>query len=190
MTDTLDFERLFKLRLAVARQGEMDRACWWNTQGLLGPRGAAVLKRGFPATHPFTQARIVFTVARHRCNDWFDPPECLTLWNLPAAIEDQFEAHWQRWLDEGEQWRPWFAMLAANPTSGTLLETLAAADLLTPAQSEAVLKLRRSAENRAVPLPGMHRVDDQTLTLLAAGFAHGEPRHPAIPYARLDEALP
>jgi hypothetical protein len=68
MTDALDFERLFKLRLVVARQGEMDGARWWNTLGLLGPRGAAVLKRGFPATHLFTQARIVFTVARHRCN--------------------------------------------------------------------------------------------------------------------------
>lgn len=27
----IDFERLFKLRLAVARHGEMDVAGWWNT---------------------------------------------------------------------------------------------------------------------------------------------------------------
>ncbi|MFN5116778.1 MAG: hypothetical protein ACK5FE_13410 [Cyanobacteriota bacterium] len=30
---TIDFKRLFKLRLVVARHGEMDAARWWNTQG-------------------------------------------------------------------------------------------------------------------------------------------------------------
>ena len=187
MTDALDFERLFKLRLVVARQGEMDGARWWNTLGLLGPRGAAVLKRGFPATHLFTQARIVFTVARHRCNEWFNPPACLTLWNLPAAVEDQFEAHWQRWLDEEERWRPLFTALATS-ASGDLLQRLATFDLITPAQTRTVLKLRRSAENRAVPLSGTHPVNDETLTLLAAGFTRGDPGQPAIPYARRDDA--
>ena len=56
----IDFERLLKLRLVVARHGEMDAARWWNTQGMLGRRGAVVLKRGFPSTHHFAQARIVF----------------------------------------------------------------------------------------------------------------------------------
>jgi hypothetical protein len=50
---TIDFKRLFKLRLVVARHGEMDAARWWNTQGVLGPRGLSVLKRGFPKTHCF-----------------------------------------------------------------------------------------------------------------------------------------
>lgn len=188
MTDILDFSRLFQLRLAVARYGEMDGARWWNTHGLLGPRGATVLKRGFPATHPFTQARIVFAVARQRCQTWFNPPGGLTLWNLPAAVENQFEAHWPEWLDEGARWQPVFATLAQTPTSGGLLSMLTALDLMTPAQREAVAKLRRSAENRAVPLSGVHRVNDETLTLLAAGFARGEPGQLAIPYARLDAA--
>jgi len=69
----IDFDRLFKLRLAVARHGEMDAARWWNTQGLLGRRGAVVIKRGFPSTHFFAQARIVFTVARSRSHELFDP---------------------------------------------------------------------------------------------------------------------
>jgi hypothetical protein len=63
---TIDFKRLFKLRLVVARHGEMDAARWWNTQGVLGPRGVSVLRRGFPKTHCFAQARIVFETAKPR----------------------------------------------------------------------------------------------------------------------------
>jgi len=37
----LDLDRLLKLRLVVARFGEMDHACWWNTKGQLGRLGAA-----------------------------------------------------------------------------------------------------------------------------------------------------
>ncbi len=66
--NAIDYERLLKLRLVVARVGEMDLARWWNTQGLLGTRGKVVLARGFPHTHCFAQARVVFTVARARCH--------------------------------------------------------------------------------------------------------------------------
>lgn len=72
--------------------------------------------------------------------------------------------------------------------SSDLLQTLAEFDLITPAQIEAVQKLRRSAEKRAVPLSVIHTVNDETLTLLAAGFARGEPGQLAVPYARLDDA--
>ena len=47
--------------------------------------------------------------------------------------------------------------------------------------------LRRSAELRSVPLPGFLSVDDDTVTLLAAGFARGEPGKLAVPYARVDD---
>jgi len=53
MPITLDFDRLLRLRLVVARFGEMDLARWWNSKGMLGPHGAVVLKRGFPVTHYF-----------------------------------------------------------------------------------------------------------------------------------------
>jgi hypothetical protein len=36
---TVEVERLMKLRLVVARVGEMDLARWWNTQGQLGALG-------------------------------------------------------------------------------------------------------------------------------------------------------
>jgi hypothetical protein len=52
----------------VARMGEMDRAQWWNTKGQLGPLGAMALSRGLPRTHYFAQARSVFAVAAHRCD--------------------------------------------------------------------------------------------------------------------------
>jgi hypothetical protein len=151
----IDFDRLLKLRLVVARHGEMDAARWWNTQGVLGRRGAVVLKRGFPATHYFAQARIVFAVARSRCGELFDPPGCMTLWNLPAETEDQFEERWQAWLDEVDAWSPFFEALAAQ-AGHDLLGSLRQFELLTEAHLDAVGKLRRSAENRAVPLTGTH----------------------------------
>lgn len=59
----VDLERLLKLRLAVARIGEMDVARWWNTSGQVGSLGAKVLSRGMPRTHRFAQARSVFSQA-------------------------------------------------------------------------------------------------------------------------------
>ncbi len=57
---------------------------------------------------------------------------------------------------------------------------------MTPEQLEAVGKLRRSAEGRAVELPGTYQPNDEVITLLAAGFARGAPGAPAVPYARLE----
>ncbi len=44
----IDLDRLLKLRLVVARFGEIGiLAKWWNTKGQLGmPSGAAALRRG------------------------------------------------------------------------------------------------------------------------------------------------
>ena len=89
---SIDLDRLLKLRLIVARFGEMDLAKWWNTKGQLGRLGAAALRRGFPRTHHFAQARSVFAVAAHRCSEVFDPPGCVTLWRLPEAVEEEFDA--------------------------------------------------------------------------------------------------
>jgi len=181
---SLDLERLFKLRLVVARIGEMDNAKWWNTKGQLGPLGSKVLARGFPRTHPFAQARSVFAVATQRCAEVFDPPDGVTLWKLPATLEDAFEDQWHQWLDRTDDWRPFFASVEA--IQGTdLLGSLRQLDLITPAVAEAVGKLKRAAEGRAVPLNRTFEADDETVTLLAAAFARGEPQQPAVPYARL-----
>ena len=96
---TLNYDRLLKLRLIVARFGEMDLAKWWNTRGQLGRLGTAAVRRGFPRTHYFAQARSVFAVAAHRCREVFNPPESVTLWQLPETVEEEFASHWERWMD-------------------------------------------------------------------------------------------
>lgn len=177
--------RLFKLRLAVARFGEMDNARWWNTRGILGSLGKAALQRGFPRTHYFAQARIAIEVARARCHEVFDPPGCVTLWHLPAEHEDQFETAWHDWLDQLEGWRPFFEQLA--PAPGTdLLAYLQKAGLVSEQVVAKARGLRRSAENRAVALPGVHQISDRLLELLAAAFSRGEPGALAVPYARVE----
>ncbi|SEU47587.1 BrxE family protein [Nonomuraea wenchangensis] len=181
----LDFDRLLKLRLVVARHGEMDAARWWNTQGMLGRRGSVVLKRGFLSTHRFAQARVVFEVAKSRCRELFDPPGCMTLWNLPAVIEDQFQEHWQGWLDETDKWEPIFLTVEAQ-AGDDLLKALGELDLLSQEQLETVSRMRRSAENRAVHISGMFEPNDDIITLLASGFARGEAGNLAIPYAKLE----
>ena len=181
---SIDFDRLLKLRLVVARYGEMDRAQWWNTQGMLGRRGALVLKRGFPSTHYFVQARIVFEVARSRCRELFDPRGCMTLWSLPAECEEQFQEHLQGWLDVMEKWVPVFKKIEQQSCTD-LLQSLGEFKLVSQPQLDAVAKLRRSAGSRTVPIPGRFYPHDDIITLLAAGFVRSESGDLAIPYARL-----
>ena len=111
-TATVDLVRLLKLRLVVARLGEMDRAGWWNTQGQLGPMGAKAVQRGLPRTHHFAQARSVFAVAAHRCAEVFDQPSSWTLWRLPGEIEEAFDARWEHWVDAASDWAPMFEQIA------------------------------------------------------------------------------
>ena len=40
----LDLDRLLRLRLTVARHGEMDAARWWNSKGMLGRDTGSVEK--------------------------------------------------------------------------------------------------------------------------------------------------
>jgi hypothetical protein len=185
--DTIALDRLLKLRLVVARFGEMDLAKWWNTKGQLGRLGAAALRRGFPRTHHFAQARSVFAVAAHRCSEVFDPPGCVTLWRLPEPVEEAFEARWELWLDHASDWTTFFERLAS--LSGTdLVAILRDLELVEPRDVEAFGKLKRSAEGRAVPLPGMFSGTDADVALLALGFARGEPSAPSVPYARRADA--
>jgi hypothetical protein len=179
----MDLDRLLKLRLVVARFGEMDLAKWWNTKGQLGKLGAIALRRGFPRTHRFAQARSVFAVAAHRCAEVFDPPGCVTLWRLPEAIEEEFDARWEQWLDNAAEWALFFEKLES--IRGTeLVPVLRAFELVSDRDIDAHGKLRRSAEGKAVPLPGVFSGTDEEVALLALGFARGELGALAVPYAR------
>ena len=105
-------------------------------------------------THRFAQARSVFAVATQRCAELFSPPGCVTLWALPAAIEDEFEERWQQWLDDYSAWEPFF--LKVESLSGTdLLSALRGHSSWSPtAPPKRVGKLKRSAQGLGVPLPG------------------------------------
>lgn len=178
----VDLDLLLKLRLVVARYGEMDGARWWNTRGQLGSLGAKALQRGFPRTHCFAQARSVVAVATHRCSEVFDPPPgCATLWRLPEVLEEDFDARWEHWLDHAGEWSGFFSRLETLP-GGNLDVVLSDFGLASQPDLEACSRLRRSAEGRAVLLPGTFRADDATLTLLALAFSRGEPGVLAIPY--------
>jgi hypothetical protein len=183
-TGRIDLERLLKLRLVVARIGEMDVAKWWNTKGQLGHLGATALRRGFPRTHRFAQARSVFAVAAHRCDEVFNPPECVTLWRLPANIEEEFDARWEHWLDNASEWERFFQRLE-GVSGADLVATLRSFELADDGTAAALSRLRRSAEGRAVPLPGVFSSTDNAISLLALGFARGEVGALAVPYVSL-----
>jgi hypothetical protein len=181
----IDLDRLFKLRLIVARHGEMDGARWWNTNGVLGSKGSLLISRGFPKTHHFAQARLVFEVARTRTAERFPAaPGCITLWNFPANVEDEFDAQWSAWLDDADSWDEFFNGLQAQDDD--LLTALRAWDLLGSDHNARIRSMRRSAEGRSVPISGIRHIDNDTVTLLAAGFSHGKANKPAIPYARVE----
>src|SRR5688572_14208279 len=91
----------------------MDLARWWNTKGQLGALGEATLRRGFPRTHYFAQARSVFAVASARCTELVGGAGCVTLFHLPEAVEDEFESKWEAWLGSAEAWEPFFREVAS-----------------------------------------------------------------------------
>jgi hypothetical protein len=183
----IDFEKLLRLRTVVARFGELDVARWWNSNGQLGRMGAVVLRRGFPRTYRFAQARSVFAIAAQKCDELFNPPDCVTLWKLPGAIEEEFDARWERWLDEASNWNAFFDQVQTL-SSTDLVQLLRTFELVSGADLGAYARLRRSPEGRAVPLPAVFGGTDADIALLALGFARGEPGALAVPYARrLDE---
>jgi hypothetical protein len=184
-TDNVDLGQLMKLRLVVARVGEMDNAGWWNTRGLLGKLGNLALARGFPQSRCFSQARAVFAVAAARCSEVFSPPGCMTLWRLPSDLEAQFDLQWPAWTTSPKTWNPFFARIESLQ-SLDVLASLIQFGLIDPRQAEQARRLRRAADGRAVPLPGVQQSSNDVVTLLAAGFSKSEKGHLAVPYVRME----
>jgi hypothetical protein len=182
-----DLDHLLKLRVVVGRYGEMDVARWWNTKGQLGPVGAIAVRRGLPRTHRFAQARSVFAVAGHRCAEVFQPPKCVTLWQLPPEIEEAFDAQWEKWLEERDAWTPFFREVEGITPSTDLAQFMVAHGLADQAQAAAAARLKRSAEGRAVQLSGIFSGEGEAVTMLALAFAKGEPGALAVPFARLGD---
>jgi hypothetical protein len=178
----MDFQRLFKLRLVVARFGEMDGAQWWNTTGALARIGNSVLSRGFPRTDFFAQARIVFEVARWRCREVFNHPRSITLWDLPVELEDQLESEYQRWSAAREVWVPFFSKLQSQNRED-LFTAFVESGLMVQNDKDSLAKLRRGVEGKSVPIPGKPAPDDKLVNLLALGFCRAEKRTLLVPFA-------
>jgi hypothetical protein len=180
----IDSDRLFKLRLVVARHGEMDGARWWNTEGLLGSNGALAVTRGFPRTHYFAQARLAFAVAAARCREVFAPPDrASTLWQLPAEVEDGFQRNWREWQKEGDEWNDFLEALVEHRT-GDLVDVLASFGLVSDSHRGSLSSLV-PGPGKSVEAPTASTLNDDLLILLAAGFARGAQGELVVPFARL-----
>jgi len=138
----IDASLLMKLRLVVARYGEMDGAGWWNTRGILSRIGKTGLSRGFPTTHYFAQSRVAFAVATARCREVFSPPGCFTLWNLPPDIEEIVESQWQGWCRSASEWEPFFAQISGT-NSDDLFDRLVGLQLVDSSVRTKVGSLQR-----------------------------------------------
>ena len=202
--------RVSKLPTSASRQGcreSSTRACpaaparsrprlersisprWWNTNGQLGPLGSTVVRRGFRHTHYFAQARSVFAVAAHRCREVYDLPGTVTLWNLPAEMEDEVEATLGG-VAGGHRCGHLGRLLPASRCmyheSGNRAATCRG--FVTGEDIERIRKLRRGAEQRAVPVPGEFSSSTADLTTLALALARGEIGNLAVPYQSSGEA--
>ena len=169
-----------RLRLVVARVGEMDLAGWWNTKGQLGSLGASVLQRGFRRTYRFAQARSVFAVASHSAAELYERKDSVTLWGLPATLEDAFDMQWAQWIEEADDWAAFFDGL--YECSDDLVAELRRFDLVSDDQVERASRLRRSAEQRAVQIPGDFQGSEDDMAMLALAFSRSERQKPAVPY--------
>lgn len=182
----VDLDRLLKLRLVIARQGEADRMSWWGTKSVLGRMGRTVIGRGMPRTHPLARARIVFAVASQRCKQLFSPSGCVTLWSLPADTERSFDDRWALWLKE--RWVRDLIGEIEEPSAESLEETLTDdLEILDDEILHEAQQLKRSSGSPSAALPGLREVDDETLALLAAGFCVGGKGDLVIPYARVEK---
>ncbi len=178
----LDLTHLFRLRAAVGRFGEMDCAGWWNTQGVLGPRGAAVYKRGLPRTHFLARVRVVSGVAAERSRSIYPAPGAATLWSLPPALERQLAFQVRGWATNGSQNGEWEELEAtlASPPRDNLAGWLVDLGLVEPEAAEGVASLTPAPGGKGIEVPGP--LTDETIQLLALTHARGGPRDLVVPY--------
>ncbi|NEU96938.1 BrxE family protein [Bradyrhizobium uaiense] len=183
----IDLAWLMKLRTVVARLGEMDCARWWNSQGQLGRQGVTVLRRSFPRTHFFAQAKSVQMIAAARCAEIFNPPGSVNLWHLTDDLEDRLDSIWESWLDAASTWQPFFEHVAGMKSTD-VLAALNDFDLVTDADIEAHAKIKKSSDGRSIPIPEKFEGRRRTVALLALSFSASVPGSLVVPYARKADA--
>jgi len=176
----IDLERLFQLRAAVGRFGEMDAAGWWNTQGVLGARGAAAYKRGLPETHFLARVRVVTAVAAERSRTVYPASGVATLWSLPPALERSLSFQERSWATNGsrEEWTAFEAAVASPPED--LAAWLSDLGLVEDGLAGEVAGLATEPGGKGVAVSGP--VTDKTIQLLALGHARGGPKDLVVPF--------
>jgi hypothetical protein len=184
MLPSSELSTFLKLRLAIARYGEMDRSGWWNTRGVMGRQGQTLIERGFPRTHALVQSRIVFEVAKVRCDQVFSAPETITLWDLPAELEDHFESHWSEWLEQGDRWQR-FMERVDEVMDGGMIEGLTTLELIDERHRTRAADVQANEKAKSVRVGNAEEVDLDLLKVLATGFAAGQAGNLVVPYASL-----
>jgi hypothetical protein len=99
-------------------------------------------------------------------------------------MEDEFELRFEDWLDDAPAWASFFEQVAS--CSADLETELLRLELVTDLDTERARKLRRSAGQRAVPVPGVFTGSTDDVSALALAFARGEVAALAIPYQPWD----
>jgi hypothetical protein len=178
----IDLERLFRLRAAVGRFGEMDAAGWWNTRELLGGRGAAVYKRGLPETHFLARVRVVTAVAAERSRTIYPATGVATLWSLPPALERSLSFQERSWAMNGSRdaWAD-FAAAVQSP-SGDLPAWLSELGLVDEGVVEKASRIEPDPGGKGVPVPGP--VTNEAIQLLALGHGRGGAKNLLVPFIR------
>lgn len=182
----IDVADLFRLRLAVARFGEMDRSKWWNTKGILSRVGELAISRGFPKSHVFARARAAFAVASARSEEVFNPPDSFTLWRLPVEIEDQLEDAWAGWLESPDEWKDLLDRIDAAGAND-LVSALISLELVSEQSANRAKGMRRADDLKSVPIKLSDETAIEAIELLAVGHGNSEPGKLAVPFIREED---
>ena len=186
MVELIDITAIAKLRLAVARFGEMDRSKWWNTKGLLSRIGELAISRGFPKTHVFARCRAAFAVASSRSEEVFNPPDSYTLWRLPVEIEDQLEDAWAGWLESPGEWKDLLERIDAAG-GNDLASMLTSLEFVSKQAADRAKGLRRADDLKSVPIKLSGETVIEAIELLAAAHNCSEPGKLAVPFIRQED---
>jgi hypothetical protein len=178
----IDLELVFRLRAAVGRFGEMDRAGWWNTQGVLGARGAAVYRRGLPETHLLARVRVVTAVAAERSRAIYPAAGVATLWNLPPALERSLSFQERSWAANGarDEWKAFESSLDTPPAD--LAVWLVELGLIASAIAGEAHGLSADPGGKGIEVPAP--LTEKAIQLLGIAHARGAPKNLVVPFVR------
>lgn len=176
----IDLEHLYKIRAAVGRFGEMDGAGWWNTQGVLGARGAAAYRRGLPQTHFLARVRVVSTVAAERSGTVYPASGVATLWTLPPSLERSLSFQERSWATNGahQAWATFESELASP--SEDLVDWLIALHLVEQPTADRLETLRMDPGGKGILVPGP--ISNEAIQLLAIAHARGGKKDLVVPF--------